>query len=259
MRSGKRLAPCRGLPRRLTASVVISCLATASAGTPRPRRCGGSRAAAPPPRSRRRPAARRRCGPRPSPRSGRRAPAPRAGRTRRRAAPRRASASAAQQPVDLGARADIDAARRLVDDQELRLHRQPLREQHLLLVAAREIADQLARRSASRSAARRRSCSASASALGSEKFAPDETLRSTVAATLSTMSMPRNSPPPCGPRAPCRCRPPCRPTGPAARSRGPSTRRCRPARPGAEDRLAELACAPSRSARRGRRSRPPAP
>ena len=61
----------------------------------------------------------------------------------------------AQQPVDLGAGADVDAARRLVDDQEPRLHRQPFREQHLLLVAAREVADDLAPGSAWRSGARR--------------------------------------------------------------------------------------------------------
>ena len=69
------------------------------------------------------------------------------------------SASAAQQAVDLGAGADVDAARRLVDDQQPRLHRQPLGEQHLLLVAAREVADDLARRSgvAMRSSSTKRS------------------------------------------------------------------------------------------------------
>src|SRR4051794_1957754 len=39
-------------------------------------------------------------------------------------------------PVDLHLRADVDAARRLVEDQHRRLRREPLREHHLLLVAA---------------------------------------------------------------------------------------------------------------------------
>jgi hypothetical protein len=43
---------------------------------------------------------------------------------------------AAQQPVDFRLGADVDAARRLVDDQHLRPEREPLREHHLLLVAA---------------------------------------------------------------------------------------------------------------------------
>ena len=43
---------------------------------------------------------------------------------------------AAQQPVDLRFGADVDAARRLVDDQHLRPEREPFRQHHLLLVAA---------------------------------------------------------------------------------------------------------------------------
>ena len=43
---------------------------------------------------------------------------------------------AAQQPVDLRLGADVDAARRLVDDQHLRAEREPLGQHHLLLVAA---------------------------------------------------------------------------------------------------------------------------
>ena len=46
----------------------------------------------------------------------------------------------AQDAVDVGLGADVDAARRLVDDQDARLARQPLGEQHLLLVAARQVA-----------------------------------------------------------------------------------------------------------------------
>ena len=46
--------------------------------------------------------------------------------------------------LDLGA--DVDAARRLVDDQHLGPQRQPARQHHLLLVAAGEIADELVRR-----------------------------------------------------------------------------------------------------------------
>ena len=49
----------------------------------------------------------------------------------------------AQQLEDLGLGADIDAARRLVDDQQARVHAQPARQQHLLLVAAGKLADRL--------------------------------------------------------------------------------------------------------------------
>ena len=45
--------------------------------------------------------------------------------------------------LDLRLGADVDAARRLVEDQQLRVHREPAREQHLLLVAAGELADRL--------------------------------------------------------------------------------------------------------------------
>ncbi len=41
-------------------------------------------------------------------------------------------------PDNFGVRAHVDAARRLVEDQELRFGEQPAREQHLLLVTARE-------------------------------------------------------------------------------------------------------------------------
>ena len=44
----------------------------------------------------------------------------------------------AQQPVDFRLGADVDAARRLVDDQHLRPEREPLRQHDLLLVAAAE-------------------------------------------------------------------------------------------------------------------------
>ena len=43
--------------------------------------------------------------------------------------------------LDLGA--DVDAARRLVDDQDFRPQREPAREHHLLLIAAGEVADGL--------------------------------------------------------------------------------------------------------------------
>ena len=43
-----------------------------------------------------------------------------------------------EQPVDLGLRADVDPARRLVDDEQRGAAAQPLREHDLLLVAARE-------------------------------------------------------------------------------------------------------------------------
>ena len=47
----------------------------------------------------------------------------------------------AHQPVDLGLGADVDALRRLVEDQHRRLRRQPAGQRHLLLVAAGEVAD----------------------------------------------------------------------------------------------------------------------
>ena len=48
--------------------------------------------------------------------------------------------------VDLPLRADVDAARRLVHDQDLRVGVQPLADDDLLLVAAGEIADLLVAR-----------------------------------------------------------------------------------------------------------------
>ena len=100
----------------------------------------------------------------------------------------------AQQAVDLGARADVDAARRLVDDQQPRLHRQPFGEQHLLLVAARQIADDLVH-------ARRRDAqlvdevsSPAPRPWRCEKWRRTRPCASTVAAMLLTMSMPRNRP-----------------------------------------------------------------
>ena len=58
------------------------------------------------------------------------------------------------QAQDLGLGAHIDAAGRLVEDQELGVHAEPAGEQHLLLVAAGELADPLlrARRSGCRAA-----------------------------------------------------------------------------------------------------------
>ena len=47
----------------------------------------------------------------------------------------------AHQPVDLGLGADVDALRRLVEDQHARLRRQPAGQRDLLLVAAGEVAD----------------------------------------------------------------------------------------------------------------------
>src|SRR3954467_9459830 len=49
--------------------------------------------------------------------------------------------------LDLGFRADVDATRRLVEDQELRIHAEPAGKQHLLLVAARKLTDFLVRAS----------------------------------------------------------------------------------------------------------------
>ena len=47
----------------------------------------------------------------------------------------------ADQPVDLGLGADVDALRRLVEDDDARLERQPFAEHDLLLVAAAERRD----------------------------------------------------------------------------------------------------------------------
>ncbi len=47
------------------------------------------------------------------------------------------------QPVDLGLRADVDAARRLVEEQDVAIAQQPLRDHDLLLVAARQQLDRL--------------------------------------------------------------------------------------------------------------------
>ena len=46
-----------------------------------------------------------------------------------------------QELVDLGARADVDAARRLVQNQHGRIGEQPFSEHDLLLVAAAEARD----------------------------------------------------------------------------------------------------------------------
>ena len=75
--------------------------------------------------------------PRASRARGRPCRAPRAARWRS-SARRARGGELADQPVHLGLRADVDAARRLVDDEQLRVGRQPLGEHDLLLVAARQ-------------------------------------------------------------------------------------------------------------------------
>ena len=50
---------------------------------------------------------------------------------------------AAQEHVDVALGPDVDAPCRLVDDQELRLDPEPRAQEHLLLVAAREIVHDL--------------------------------------------------------------------------------------------------------------------
>ena len=52
-------------------------------------------------------------------------------------------ASCDDEPVDLRLGADIDAARRLVEDEDLRIGQQPAADQHLLLVAAGKVLDPL--------------------------------------------------------------------------------------------------------------------
>ena len=51
--------------------------------------------------------------------------------------------------VDLVLGADVDAARRLVEDQHLGVGEQPLGQHHLLLVAARQVAPPAGRRRSS--------------------------------------------------------------------------------------------------------------
>ena len=84
----------------------------------------------------------RRCGLRTASRCGRSCPSVRRARSRRA---RRLSGR--RQPVDelvdLELRADVDAARRLVEQQDLRLRQQRLAEHDLLLVAAGKRADRL--------------------------------------------------------------------------------------------------------------------
>ena len=57
--------------------------------------------------------------------------------------PRPVARELVDERLDLALRADVDAARGLVDDEELGLRAQPAGEQHLLLVAARQLADLL--------------------------------------------------------------------------------------------------------------------
>ena len=54
-----------------------------------------------------------------------------------------------EKPVDLALGADVDAARRLVEDQDVGVAREPLGDDDLLLVAAGEVAGLLARPRAS--------------------------------------------------------------------------------------------------------------
>src|SRR5436190_16946649 len=49
----------------------------------------------------------------------------------------------AYEAMDLRLGADVDAARRLVEDEDLRLSEQPAGDQHLLLIAAGEVQDRL--------------------------------------------------------------------------------------------------------------------
>ena len=51
--------------------------------------------------------------------------------------------SSARELLDLGLGANVDAARRLIQDQRLRIAGQPARQQHLLLVSAAEMSDRL--------------------------------------------------------------------------------------------------------------------
>ena len=129
---------------------------------------------------------------------------------------------AAQQPVDFRLGADVDAARGLVDDQHLRPERQPLRQHHLLLVAAAQgrgpdldrrsldlqlIADR--RRRPAAPASRRRARAAS-------------TCRAPAATRSRESRNPRRGPPAGDPRERGRSRAGWRPAGSSIRSGCPS-------------------------------------
>ena len=68
----------------------------------------------------------------------------------------------AEQLVEVVLRADVDAAGRVVEQEDLRAEREPARDDHLLLVAAGQRRDRILRRARARSRADRRTSEADA-------------------------------------------------------------------------------------------------
>ena len=167
------------------------------------------------------------------------------------------SRSLFDQAVDLGLGSNVDAARRLVEQQQARLGRDPTAEDHPLLVAARERARRLFRRLAAhvRDGAR----SGRLPALGS---APQEHAMPRDAAQDRERDVPADrrvdaaGPVPCDPRVRERRRPARIPR--AVRTVRPAVDRhlASGRRPGAHDHVQQACCARSPSARRRPRSRP---
>ena len=168
-----------------------------------------------------------------------------------------AARHAVEQLVDLGLGGDVDAAGRLVDDQDLGLERQPARQHHLLLVAAGEVADQLV-------GARHADVEASPGSARPGRSARSSTNR----AEAERGCRARRATGWCAPRAPgtsacCLRSSGTRPMPALIASSGerdddlaarrPGSRRCRCV--GAEDRRGRARCGPSPSARRCRGSR----
>ena len=162
------------------------------------------------------------------------------------------------EPLDLGLGADVDAARGLVEDQDLRVRRQPAGEDDLLLVAAAQVADQLVgvrRRDLEQARCtgrRSRSCSAAARGSAASRGRPGPPGRCSR-----------------GPSGRRRCPRPCGPRG-RARRRGRSTPAARTRLTGVPSiviepgvRLVDRRTAgrrspsgPTRAGRRGRRTSP---
>ena len=171
------------------------------------------------------------------------------------------SASRLMMRVDLVLGADVDAARRLVEDQHLGVGEQPLRQHHLLLVAAGQVADRLVD-------AGRADVGALAVVVGDLELAhvvDDAALRHALEvgdrdvvldvvdeveaeglAVLGDVGEPVRD----RPLAPSRCRPACRAGAPRRRCAGPRSGRTRSSR---------TRCGRRPSARRCRRPRPCGP
>ena len=154
------------------------------------------------------------------------------------------------QAVDLELGADVDAAGRLVQDQDARLAGEPAGEHHLLLVAARELADLLLDGGRLDARAGRRAPDQPALAPAVEEAQRARPAPARRARRCPARCAGAGAPPACGPRARGRCRPgwrrPGRAGGRAGRAPAPRPRAGGPRR---------RSRAPARSARR-RRARP---